>query len=389
MTAHAYPAAQVFDGRTLRRDAVLLVSDGRVAGICDAAGIPKGYDVADTVPIITPGFVDLQVNGGGGIMFNDAPDTTTLARISAAHQAAGTTAFLPTLVTDTPDVVHAAVDAVADAIAMDLPGVIGLHLEGPHFSPSRKGAHRGDLVRPMTEVDLTFLCDAARRLPVLKVTLSPEAASVSQIAALTKAGIIVSLGHCASPYAACKDALDAGARCVTHLFNAMSQIIGRDPGLVGAALSHPKPHVGLIADGHHVHPANIALAANCLMPDQRLFLVTDAMAPFGTNQERFLMNAREVRRSNGTLRLSDGTLAGADLALPEAVVNMVQFTKRPLETVLRMVTSVPAHIIGAGQGIGGLKTETPADFLMFTPEMELAAVFLEGLKLAAPLKCSD
>lgn len=384
MTARAYPAARIFDGRTFRRDATLLVSDARVDGICDTAAIPEGYDVADTAALITPGFVDLQVNGGGGIMLNDAPDTTTLARISAAHQAAGTTAFLPTLVTDTPDVVHCAVDAVADAMAMDLPGVIGLHLEGPHFSPTRKGAHRGDLVRPMTEVDLTFLCDAASRLPVLKVTLSPEAASLSQITALTEAGVIVSLGHCASPYAVCKDAFDAGARCVTHLFNAMSQITGRDPGLVGAALSHAKPHVGMIADGHHVHPVNIALAANCLMPDRRLFLVTDAMAPFGTDQGLFLMNGREVLRNNGTLRLSDGTLAGADLTLPEAVMNMVQFTKRPLDEVLHMVTSIPADMIGAGHSIGGLKTEATANFLTFTSEMELAAVFFRGCEIGSP-----
>jgi len=370
----AYPADRIFDGETMQANRVLLVEAGRVAGIAAVREVPAGADWADPVPLIAPGFVDLQVNGGDGVMLSDAPTVDGLRRIAQAHGAAGTTALLPTLITDTDAVRSQAVAAVAEACAAGVPGIIGLHLEGPHLSPARKGAHRGDLIRPMTEADLGFLCKAAGRLPVLKVTLSPEAATPEQIEALNRAGVIVSIGHAEVSFDACAAAAEAGAACVTHLFNAMRQIGGRDPGVVGAALMDDRLRAGLIADGHHVHAQNIRMVADRLLPQDRLFLVTDAMAPFGTEDVAFDLNGRRVLRRDGTLRLEDGTLAGADLSLPQAMRNLMAFADVPVEAALGCATRVPAKTIGRWPALGSLKPGARADFLALEADLTLRHV---------------
>ena len=261
MIKQAFIGADVFDGKRLYQDAALLLSDGAVDAIIDAQSVPDSYAITTMDGgTILPGFVDLQVNGGGGVMFNDAPSVIGLTTIAEAHARTGTRAFLPTLITDTPDRTSAAIDAVATAIAQKVPGILGLHLEGPHLSLAKKGAHDPALIRPMTANDLAELLDAAKRLPNLMVTVAPENVTFDQVKHLSEHGVIVSLGHTNCSYDTAQQAIAAGATCVTHLFNAMSQMDSRAPGLVGAALGTPGVMAGLIADGIHVHPKTIQVA---------------------------------------------------------------------------------------------------------------------------------
>src|SRR5690606_21373453 len=231
----------------------------------------------------------------------------------------GTLTILPTLITDTPEVTRAAIAAVAQAVAEGLPGIAGLHLEGPHLSLARKGAHDPDLIRPMGGDDLRFLLDAARSVPRLLLTIAPESVDKEQISALSDAGVIVSLGHTDAGFATCRAAFDAGARVATHLFNAMSPLGNREPGLVGAVLASGAVSAGIIADGIHVHPASLRVALAAKAGPGSLFLVTDAMAPAGTDMRSFRLNGREILRENGRLTLADGTLAGADLDMTRAL----------------------------------------------------------------------
>ncbi|WP_102107777.1 N-acetylglucosamine-6-phosphate deacetylase [Oceaniglobus roseus] len=355
----AYTGARIHDGAAFRPEGTAaLVEDGRLAALLPGADLPP--DARRITPpggVLCPGFVDLQVNGGGGVMFNDAPEPATLATIAAAHHASGTAALLPTLITDTPDTTRRAIDAAAEAIAGGMDGIAGLHLEGPHLDPARAGAHDPALIRPMTAEDLALLCDAARRLPALLLTVAPGAVSPAQIAELAQAGATVFLGHSDAPFDLCAEAVAAGARGVTHLFNAMSQLGGRTPGLVGAALNLPGLAAGLIADGVHVHPAAIRTAmAAC---PEGLFLVTDAMATVGAEIDGFTLNGRRILKAGDRLTLADGTLAGAHLTLPRAVGVMVEQCGAELSTAIAMATGRPAAVMGLGDGLGFLDPGTP------------------------------
>lgn len=372
MSRRAFLADRIFDGTTIRDASALLTERGRVLGVVPQSDLPADLDKTTLgAGIVTPGFVDLQVNGGGGVLFNNAPDVQTLRAMARAHGRLGTTTILPTLITDAPDVVHSAVAAAVDA-CRSVDAIAGLHLEGPHLDPQRKGAHDAALIRPMSDADLGFYLEAAARLPVLKITLAPASASPAQISALTEAGVLVSLGHAEATYGQAAAAAGAGARCVTHLFNAMSQIAGREPGLVGAALSLAGLSAGLIADGIHVHPANLALAARA--KGDGLFLVSDAMAVAGSDATEFTLNGRRILRGQGRLTLEDGTLAGADLDVPTAVAVMVGQAGVPLARALAMATRVPADLIGRDD-LGRLVPGARADFALLSPELALQQVW--------------
>jgi N-acetylglucosamine-6-phosphate deacetylase len=356
MSRIALSGCDLFDGARMHPGAVLLVEDGHVTGI--AGAVPEGFAERWMDGIVSPGFVDLQVNGGDGVMLGEAPDATGLARIARAHRALGVRALLPTLITDRPEITAAAVRAVAGAAP---PGVVGLHLEGPHLSPARAGAHEPALIRPMEDADEAFLIAAAARLPVLKVTLAPEVVGPERIARLAAAGVVVSLGHSDCDYETAMAAVRAGARCVTHLFNAMSPLGHRMPGLAGAGLDADGVHAGIIADGVHVHPAalRVALAARA----KGLFLVSDAMAVAGTADEGFTLNGRQVLRRDGRLTLADGTLAGADLDLLRAMRLTIREGGASLERALAMATSVPAGAVGLTDA-GRLLIGEPLDALL-------------------------
>ncbi len=361
MTSFAFSGARIFDGRKLHEDRALVIADGDVTGIVPLNDVPRNAAIRDLGGgTIVPGFVDLQVNGGGGVLFNEETSIDGLKAISAAHRSLGTEVMLPTLITDTPERTEAAVDAVMDAVKAGVPGIAGLHLEGPHLSPLRSGAHDPQLVRPMDSRDEDMLIRAAGQLPNLMVTVAPESVELEQISRLSREGVLVSLGHTNCSHADALAAFNAGARCVTHLFNAMSQLGSRAPGLVGAALSTPGIAVGLIADGIHVHPTSIGVAMRARKGSRGMFLVTDAMATTGSDIREFRLNDRRVVRSENRLTLEDGTLAGADLELPAAIGVMVNEVGLDLESALRMATLEPASLLNPGTFPAPMPTGRPA-----------------------------
>ena len=371
-----FTGARVFDGERLARRAVV-VEGGQVAALLAEgadAGAARRIDLGGGT--LAPGFVDLQVNGGGGVNFNDAPDAATLRRMAEAHQGLGALSILPTLVTDTPDRTRAAVAAVEAALRDRTAGIVGLHLEGPHLSLARKGAHDPALIRPMTDADLGFLCDAVRRVGRLMVTLAPENATTAQIAALAAAGAVVSLGHTDAGFDACTEAARAGARQATHLFNAMGGLGNREPGLVGAVLDGGGLDCGLIADGIHVHPATIAAAMRAKRGPGQIYLVTDCMAPAGSDIAEFRLNGRRVLRRQGRLTLEDGTLAGADLDMARALAVMTRQAGVALDQALAMATAIPARVIGAPAG--RLRPGAAADMVHLRDDLTVQAVWRAG-----------
>lgn len=369
MSAQIFTGARVFDG-TRFTTGPLRVEDGIVTGP------GPGEEVRLDGGVLAPGFLDLQVNGAGGRMVDGSCTADWLAGMCAIHARLGATGILPTLITDTPDATAAVIAAGIEAARRQVPGFLGLHLEGPHLDPRRKGAHDPALIRPMAGDDLGRLIEAAGRLPSLMVTLAPASVTGEQIARLAAAGVIVSLGHSDCTHAEAQTAIAAGARCVTHLFNAMSQLGNRDPGLVGAALTGPV-HAGLIADGIHVAPETIRIA---MAASDRLFLVSDAMAVPGTGLTEFTLNGRRILRQAGRLTLEDGTLAGADLTLPQAVGMMIGLGTPP-EVALAMATSRPAACLGRGDRLGHLVPGRTADMVHLDASGRLAGVWRDGRRL--------
>ncbi len=373
----ALTGARVFDGAHLAAGLAVVVAQRRIAAIVPEGDVPRDAEVvALGGGILCPGFVDVQVNGGGGVLFNDDPSVGTLRRMAQAHAGLGATTILPTLITDTPERTAEAIGAVVAALAAGVPGIGGLHLEGPHIALSRKGAHDPGRIRPMEDADLGRLLDAARHIPVLVVTLAPEAVSLEQIAALAGAGVVVSLGHSDCSHAEAQAGFDAGARMVTHLFNAMSQMAGRAPGLVGAALSAPGVTAGLIADLEHVSGPTLQVALAADAGRGGLFLVSDAMAPAGSDLAEFTLTGQRVVRQAGTLRLADGTLAGADLDLGRAVRNLVSVGV-PLVQALAMATARPARAVGLS-GAGWLRAGAEADLVHLRDDLILQSVWQRG-----------
>ena len=377
----AYRASAVFDGTRMLPGHALVVEDGRVATIAGPGEVPADVRLVDLGDgILAPGFVDLQVNGGGGVMFNAAPSVDTLRVIAQAHAGLGATTILPTLITDTPARTRAAIEAAIAATEQGVAGIGGLHLEGPHLSLARKGAHDPALIRPMGPADLAALLEAARRLPVLKVTVAPENVSRDQVAALAGAGVLVSLGHTDADFDTCMDYAAAGARCATHLFNAMSQMQNRAPGLVGAVLHNGALSSGLIADGIHVHPAAMAAALRAKRGPGAVFLVSDAMASAGTDLESFDIGGRLVLRRDGRLTLEDGTLAGADLALATALQTLTGKVGMDVAEALTMATARPAAL--AGLSAGRLQPGAQADFIHLDRGLVLRGVWQNGTRRA-------
>jgi len=342
----AFCGGQVFNGIELLADHCAVFVDGVCTDIIAESALSGSEAVIDlNESILSVGYTDLQVNGGGGVMLNDGPSLQNLVTMAQAHRKLGTVCLLPTLITDNPNTTVAAINAVKKAVEKKIPGIAGLHLEGPHLSIARKGAHDGALIRPMEAEDLQLLLQAAKDLPCLMVTVAPENVTTDQVRSLADAGVLVALGHTDASYDTCIEYQKAGAGCVTHLFNAMSQLGSREPGLVGAAIDCDAFRVGLIADGVHVHPSTIRAAWNGKTSSDKFYLVTDAMAPAGTDQQSFTLNDRTIYRRDGRLTLADDTLAGADLDLTSAIRFMHHEVGIDLELALRSATTVPRSVI--------------------------------------------
>ncbi|HXV30653.1 MAG TPA: N-acetylglucosamine-6-phosphate deacetylase [Sinorhizobium sp.] len=371
--------ARIFDGIDCHDGAALIIEAGHVKGIVPASA---AADEAETVDarglLLVPGFIDLQVNGGGGALFNEQPTLDGIRRICAAHARFGTTALLPTLITDRRDVRTAAIEAGVQAKTAGVPGFLGLHLEGPHLSIARKGAHDPSLIRPMDEADLQEMLACVKALGCLMVTLAPENATKEQVKALADAGTVVSLGHTDVGFETACAYARAGARTVTHLFNAMSGLGHREPGVVGAALATGALHAGMIADGFHVDAAAMGIAIRGKQGPGQIFLVTDAMSPIGTDMTSFLLNGREILRRDGRLTLADGTLAGADIDMLSSVRFVHRKLGLPIEEAIRMASAYPADVMGIASHKGRLLPGTDADFVLLTPDLQLKSTWIGG-----------
>ncbi|XHB99469.1 N-acetylglucosamine-6-phosphate deacetylase [Nitratireductor sp. ac15] len=379
MSSFALAGARIFDGETWFENHVLMVENGRISAIEAREKVSRELPLRDARgAMIVPGFIDLQVNGGGGVMFDGNCGVDGLREICRAHARFGTTGLLPTLITDTREATAVSVAAGLEAARSGVPGFLGLHLEGPHLSIERKGAHDPALIRPMEDEDLAALIEARKGLPSLMVTLAPESATVDQVRALVDGGVKVSLGHTNTT---CKTALayaEAGASLVTHLFNAMSPLTHREPGVVGAALQNGQLWVGIIADGVHVDPVAIGVALRAKNGPSRLFAVTDAMSTIGTDMTSFTLNGRTIMRENGRLTLADGTLAGADIDMISTVVYLHRTVGLPLEQALRMVSVYPAQAIGLDRSRGGLTAGKEADFVVLDDDLGVVSTWIGG-----------
>ena len=358
MSPRAIAAACVFDGMMLREDAAVIVDGANIVDVVARAELPAGLPVRDLPGLwLAPGFVDIQVNGGGDALFNDAPEPQTIRNIVAAHRRFGTTALLPTLISDTPAKMQAALAAVDELSAIE-PGVLGIHLEGPFLSPEKAGVHNVRLFRRPTAEDSARI--AAPRRGVTLVTLAPEQVGDEFIAKLAGAGVRVALGHSMATYAQTVAAMTAGLTGFTHLFNAMRPLTAREPGPIPAALESPDAWYGLIVDGIHVSPVMLRLA---LRGAGRPILVTDAMPPVGGLRSSFTLNGETIVVRDGRCATGEGTLAGACLDMATAVRNCVRLVGTPLTEALRYASTHPAEFLGLGDRLGKLAPGYRADMV--------------------------
>lgn len=378
MSRIAYTGARIFDGEQWWERSALVINGDRIEGIIAADSPTDAQRVPLDGGILAPGFIDLQVNGGGGALFNLSPDVPTIATICSAFARFGTTATLPTLITDTPEKNRLAVAAGIAAVEQKVQGFLGLHIEGPHLAVSRKGAHDPSLIRPMEEADLVALLEARKRLPNLLVTVAAETVRPEQITRLSEAGIVVSIGHSDAPYPVVRTAIEAGATMVTHLFNAQSQLGNRDGGVVGAALDLGNVWAGVIADGIHVSEVSLGVALRAKRGPGRIFLVTDAMSPTGTDAESFVLTGQIVYRKNGALRLADGTLAGADLTMIQAITYVHRTLGVPLDETLRMASLYPAQALGVAAERGSLAPGLRSDLVHLSDDLDVRQTIIGG-----------
>jgi N-acetylglucosamine-6-phosphate deacetylase len=363
-----YTATDSLDGHAV------LVKSGRIADVVGEVDIPAGAERLDLAGgHLAPGFIDIQVNGGGGVMFDASPDVMGIARIGMAHRRFGTTGFLPTLITGERGKIALAIDAVAEALAAGAPGLLGIHLEGPLINPERRGMHPEAQIAMLTEDDIARLAALpAQRL----VTLAPECAPPGLIARLSAAGIRVLAGHTQATAEEIAAAKAEGLVGVTHLFNAMSGFQGRAPGTVGAALADADLWCGIIADGVHVHDASIRAAWRAKR--DKLMLVTDAMAPVGTDMTGFTQGGQEIAVRDGSCFLADGRLAGSTLDMARAVRHCVHRVALPLDEALRMAATYPAEFLGLGATKGRIAAGYDADLVLLDEGLTVRASWIKG-----------
>ena len=372
---HAVAADTVFDGATAHRDHVVIIEAGTITALMPRRDLPRGMPVQDLPDGIwlAPGFIDVQVNGGGDVLFNDMPTVDGIAAIAAAHRRFGTTALLPTLISDTSDKMQAAATAVEAAI-VSIPGVLGIHFEGPFLSPERAGVHDPAMLRPPTQDDLAFLM--APRSGVRMVTLAPERMPAGFIRPLAADGLRIALGHSMATYAETRAALAEGLTGFTHLFNAMRPLASREPGPIAAALETPGAFYGMIVDGEHVAPPMLRLALRGL---GQPMLVTDAMPPVGGIRADFMLGGKRITVRDGRLTTDDGTLAGAALDMAGAVRNCVRLLDLPLPDALRLASAAPAAFLGLADRLGHLRPGYRADIVAFDPaEIHVLASWVAG-----------
>jgi N-acetylglucosamine-6-phosphate deacetylase len=369
----------IFDGDSLRQHHAVLLDDGKILSVVESNQVPPEVtDIYDLNGVmLIPGFIDLQVNGGGGVLFNAAPTLDSLRAIGAAHRRFGTTGFLPTLITDSYAVMRQGVDAVRQAIAGDVPGVLGIHLEGPFLNPQCRGAHDESKFCLLDEEGFEILTslDCGKTL----VTLAPELTTPEMISRLARQGVIVSAGHSAASYEQTLEALNAGVSGFTHLYNAMTPLQSREPGMVGAAIDDDDSWFGIIADGHHMHPAafRVAVAAK---KNGRALLVTDAMPTVGSPEKTFLLDGEPIVARDGRVMNAAGSLAGSDLNMLSAVNNASIFARIDWLEAVRMASVYPARALGLEGEIGAIRPGFRANLLALDNQHRICASWIDGIR---------
>ena len=374
---YAVLADRVFDGHNWHVEAAVLIRHGRIIALRPWRGVPPEAPQTriQAGAFLAPGFIDLQVNGGGGVLLNDQPLADGMRAIARAHRRFGTTGCLPTLITDTREQMRSAITAARSTAGHD--GVLGLHLEGPFISPQRPGVHRTDRIAKPVAGDveeLSELAGAGRSL----VTLAPECVPAGFVRVLASAGVRISIGHSEATASEVAQAVLEGATGVTHLFNAMPPLSARAPGIIGAALADDRLTAGLIVDGVHVDPVSVR-AAFAAKGCNRITLVTDAMPTVGTSLEHFELGGRTIKRVDGRLTDDAGTLAGAHLDMASAVRNAVKLAQIPLEDALRAASLTPARFLGLDNERGSLAPGARADLVALTQELRVVATWLDGI----------
>jgi N-acetylglucosamine-6-phosphate deacetylase len=370
-------AEQLFDGITIKTNQMISVEDGTIYSIESAQ---LQHDAIQLSGLVAPGFVDVQVNGGGGLLFNNQPTLDTLVTMSCAHQQFGSTTILPTLITDDYATMQLAANALASAIAQNVRGIIGIHFEGPHLSQPKKGIHPTQHIRQISPEEMALF--KRTDLGLVCVTLAPENVSVELIKELVRANVRVCLGHSNANSAQTLAALQAGAQGFTHLFNAMSPLQSREAGMVGAALLDSSSYCGLIVDHEHVDITSCQLAIKCKTPD-RIMLVTDAMSHVGSEQIELQFAGMQISRQGNKLTIEGGRLAGSALDMATAVRNSVQNLHCSVQDALKMASTTPATFLGLQQQKGYLAPGFDADWVVLTDQYYVNATYIAGEQVFA------
>lgn len=373
---HALVNATIHTGDAVVSDSALLIDGDSVLAVVPRAQVPADVRLHDLGGgVLAPGFIDAQVNGGGGVLFNDHPDRNAIRTIVAAHRRFGTTALLPTFITDSRDNRRRAVEAVAAALADGEPGVLGIHLEGPHIDRERRGVHDARFIGPPDAEDMHLITRLGPGRTL--VTLAPETVGAETIRALAARGVRVCAGHTAATWEQAQAGIGAGVTGFTHLYNAMSPLGHREPGAVGAALTDDSVWCGIIVDGHHVHDAAVRLAWKA-KPRGKLFLVTDAMPPVGAPPGDFQLYGQTVTVRDGRCVSVDGRLAGSALDMATAVRNCVRRIGIPLDEALRMASTYPAEFLGVDGRRGRIAPGMAADLVLLDEDLTVRATWVAG-----------
>lgn len=371
-------AERLYDGEStsVLHDRLVEVQHGRIAKVEKAEPNADYGDGVLRATILAPGFIDIQINGAGDVMFNDVPQIYSLETICRAAREGGTAYILPTFTTAPDQSFVQALDAVRAALEAKLPGILGVHLEGPFLSPDKPGIHPLNCIRPISDNDIAALL---RPMPGVKlITLAPERQKPGALKALSDAGWIVFAGHSNATAQDMQQAQRQGLSGTTHLFNAMSQITVREPGVAGFTMTNPDMLAGIIADGHHVHPLNARMAYELMGPD-RLFLVSDAMQTLAGRSKEFHMAGNGITLQNGKLVDANGTLAGAHLAIDQAVQYVVNILGVPISNAIKMASSAPAAALGLQAELGRIKPGYRASFTLLDQELSAQSVMVDGV----------
>lgn len=373
--ATAFVNGRVLSERGFDSDLCVIVENAHIVAVVPGAA-PAGAQVVDLQGrYLVPGFIDTQVNGGGDVLFNDAPTVEGLRRIAEAHRRYGTTGLMPTLISDDVAVMLRAIEAVRDAIAQRVPGILGIHLEGPYLASARKGVHDPDKFHTPDADELDRI--ASLGVGKTMLTLAPERFDNATLQALAARGVLVCAGHTAADYERLSDAFAHGVRGVTHLFNAMTPMGSREPGGVGAAIEDPDSWCGVIVDGEHVHDASLRIAI-AAKPRGKIMLVTDAMPPVGGEREDFTLYGQTMTCRDGKCSTAEGTLAGSALDMATAVRNTVRRLGLPLDEACRMASTYPAEFLGLGHELGRIAPGYRADLVVLDEALQVAGTWIDG-----------